>query len=260
VTPRRVAVPGSTHRLAQAVVMLLLGGAVVRISLTGVYLRYVKSGLQPLLILAGVLLVAAAAMTLWYELWPHREPEHGPDGHDGGVHAHREPRVGWLLMLPALGLLLLTPSALGSAAADAAGSALTADNAPSDYAPVPAGDPAPLGLLDYASRAVFDGGKTLTGRTLELSGFLTPGPDGRPVLARMMLTCCAADARPIKVGLAGDVPDGVPADTWVRVVGRYVSETTQDPVNDAVVPYLEVTSWQPITAPREPYEIAQPYG
>jgi len=32
------------------------------------------------------------------------------------------------------------------------------------------------------------------------------------MLARIILTCCAADARPIKIGLSGDIPAGVKAD------------------------------------------------
>jgi len=48
------------NRQGQAVVLLLLGGAVLKASLTDLYLRYVKEGLRPFLILAGLVLVAAA--------------------------------------------------------------------------------------------------------------------------------------------------------------------------------------------------------
>ncbi|GAB3860315.1 hypothetical protein GCM10029963_63030 [Micromonospora andamanensis] len=58
------------NRQAQAVILLLLGGAVIRASVTDLYLRYVKEGLRPFLIAAGLLLIAAAIMTLWYELRP----------------------------------------------------------------------------------------------------------------------------------------------------------------------------------------------
>jgi uncharacterized repeat protein (TIGR03943 family) len=245
------------NRQAQAVIMLLFGGAVLRATVTDQYLRYVKEGLKPLLIVAGGLLVAAAVMTLWYDLRSKRpsggEDEHGSND-DGHGHAHHEPRVGWLLILPALGLLLVAPPALGSYAAGQAGTVLTAQSADSDYPPLPAGDPAAVSLLDYASRALFDSGKSLTGRNLALTGFVTPGPDGQPMLARMVLTCCAADGRPIKVGLTGGTPVSVPADTWVTVVGVYSDRTEKDSVNKAAVPYVEVRSWQEITAPKQPYE------
>ena len=243
------------NRQAQAVVMLLFGGAIVKASLSDLYLRYVKEGLRPFLIMAGALLIAAAVMTLWYELRRPARPadtdaEADPDGHG---HAH-EPQVGWLLILPVLALLLVAPPALGAYAAGQSGSVLTAENSASDFPALPPGDPAPLALLDYASRAVFDQGKSLTGRTLELTGFITSGPDGQPMLARMVLACCAADGRPIKVGLAGEFPAGVPEDTWVKVVGTYTPRTAKDPVNGAALPYLAVTSWQELPVPDQQYE------
>jgi len=241
--------------------MLLFGGAILRASLTDVYLRYVKEGLRPVLIAAGAVLIAAAIMTLWYDLRPHQpldgdDEGHGDEGHDhdGHGHAHHEPRVGWLLILPVLGLLLVAPPALGSYAAEQAGTVLTTQNSASDYPPLPPGDPAPISLLDYASRAVFDSGKSLTGRNLQLTGFVTPGPDGKPMLARIVLSCCAADGRPIKVGLTGNAPAGTPADTWVRIVGVYTSRVEKDPVNRAAVPFVEVRTWQEIPSPRQPYE------
>ena len=242
------------NKLTQAVIMLLLGGSILKATLTDVFLRYVKAGLRPYLLVAGLLLVAAAVMTIWFELRsgvtaPAEEDEHG-HGH-GDDHAHHEPRVGWLLILPVVALLLLTPPALGSYAAGQAGAvALTSD---SDYPPLPAGNPAPLGLLDYASRAIFDGGKSLAGRTVQLSGFITPGPDGHPMLARIVLTCCAADGRPIKVGLAGTTTIDAPPDSWVQVVGVYSTQVGKDPVNQADVAYVEVKSWQEISEPKQPY-------
>jgi uncharacterized repeat protein (TIGR03943 family) len=238
------------NRQAQAVLMLLFGGAILKISVTDMYLRYVKEGLRPLLIAAGALLIAAAIMTLWHEL-RGGSPARDDDGHG---HAHHEPRVGWLLMLPVLGLLLVAPPPLGSYAAGQAGSVLTAQNSASDYPPLPPGDPVPVSLLDYASRAVFDSGKSLTGRNLRLAGFITPGPDGKLMLARMVLTCCAADGRPIKVGLTGNAPSGVAADTWVVILGVYNSQVEKDPVNKATVPFLEVKTWRQIPAPTHPYE------
>jgi uncharacterized membrane protein YcgQ (UPF0703/DUF1980 family) len=79
------------------------------------------------------------------------------------------------------------------------------------------------------------------------------------MLTRIVMTCCAADARPIKVGLSGNVPSSIKANTWVKVVGTYVATTAKDPVNDAVVPYLAVTSWQETAEPDQPYEASLPY-
>ncbi|MFG1953815.1 TIGR03943 family putative permease subunit [Micromonospora sp. NPDC048830] len=262
------------NRQAQAVVLLLLGGAVVRASVTDLYLRYVKEGLRPFLIAAGLVLIAAAVMTLWHELRPARpSTEHGDstrdlagptgehagptaehaEGGDGHDHDHHGPRIGWLLLLPVLGLLLVAPPALGSYSVGQAGSAL-AGSRQSDYPPLPPGDPAPVTVLDYASRALFEKGVSIGDRRVRLTGFIAPGPDGRPILARMVLSCCAADGRPVKLGLTGDVPVGLADDTWVEVVGRYTDRVGRDPVDDAEIPYLAVESWRRVPAPRNPYE------
>jgi uncharacterized repeat protein (TIGR03943 family) len=269
-------------RLTQGVVMLLLGGAILRASVTDLYLRYVKAGLRPFLIAAGLLLVVAAVMTLWQALRarePHAPSSPAPPGDDhdrpappgtspaadeppgtspaadddGHGHGHHEPRVGWLLILPVLGLLLVTPPALGSFAAGKAGSVSAAPASGSDYPPLPKGDPAQVGLLDYASRALFDDGKSLTGHNLRMSGFVTPGPDGQPMLARIVLTCCAADGRPIKVGMTGKVPLDAPADTWIQVTGVYTAKRAKDPANNVDMAYVEVTSWEAIPEPKQPY-------
>jgi uncharacterized repeat protein (TIGR03943 family) len=246
------------NRQAQAVVMVLLGAVIVKASVTDAYLRYVKHGLRPLLIVGGLLLVAMGALALWYEIRdlarPVSRPHDGVDEHEH-EHGHREPRVAWLLVLPVVALLLVAPPALGSYTAAQSGSMLTAQNASSDYGPLPPGDPVELGLLDYASRAVFDQGRSLTGRHLLLSGFITPGPQGQPMLARIVVACCAADGRPIKVGLSGNVPAGVSPNSWIQVIGTYSPTTTTDPVNGAVVPYLQVSTWKQIAVPEEPYEI-----
>jgi len=47
---------------------------------------------------------------------------------------------------------------------------------------------------------------------------------------------------------------GLAADTWLRVIGRYSARTAPDEISQAAVPYLEVTAWQEIAPPRQPYE------
>ncbi|MFC7528620.1 TIGR03943 family putative permease subunit [Actinoplanes sp. GCM10030250] len=230
------------NRQAQAVVLLLFGGAILKASLSDLYLRYVKEGLRPFLLVAGAVLVVTAVATLWYELRPSDDP---PD------HHHHEPRVGWLLILPVLGLLLVAPPALGSFTAGQSGTVPVTD---SDYSELPTEDPAPIGLLDYASRALYDDGRSLAGRRVQLTGFVAAGEDGAPMLARIVVSCCAADGRPIKVGLSGGPVLDVPAGTWVRVTGTHSPKRGTDPVNQADIAYLEVTGWQPITPPKRPYE------
>jgi uncharacterized repeat protein (TIGR03943 family) len=157
-------------------------------------------------------------------------------------------------MLPALGLLLVTPPALGAYAADQSGTVLSEQAAGSSFPALPPGDPVRVSLVEYAGRAMFDEGRGMPGRTFQLTGFVTSRPDGTPMLTRMVLSCCAADGRPIKVGLAGDVPAALPPDTWIQILGTYSTRVEKDTINKAGVPFVEVRSWQTIAAPRQQYE------
>jgi uncharacterized repeat protein (TIGR03943 family) len=267
------------NREAQGVLLFLVGGALLWASLTDLYLRYVRAGLRPMLILAGVVLIIAAIATLWSELRParaarrdragadhggadhggadhggadHGGADHGGADHGGADHGggHREPRVSWLLVLPVLALILVAPPALGSFAADRTGTVL---QEPPILPPLPAGDPLRMTVVDYAGRAAFDHGRSLGGRRVEIVGFVAAGRRG-PYLIRMVFNCCAADAQPIKVGLAGRVPPGLRPDTWLDIIGTYTSEQIRDEVNGGPIPFIDVSQSRQVPPPKEPYE------
>ena len=150
-------------------------------------------------------------------------------------------------------LLAVAPPALGSFSAARSGTALGAAQT-SDLPALPEGDPVRLSVLDYASRAVFDHGRSLVHRQVTLSGFLLPGEGGTWYLTRMVITCCAADAQPIKVGLTGALPAGLKANDWWQVTGVYTERVDKDPVNGEAIPYLTAGSASPIPAPAQQYE------
>ncbi|OXS33993.1 TIGR03943 family putative permease subunit [Streptomyces sp. XY006] len=228
------------NRLAQSALLFLLGATLLHAGTTDLYLRYVKEGLRPLVLLAGAVLIATAAATLYYD---RRAP--------AGGH-HHEPRVSWLLTLPVLALILVAPPALGSYSASHTGTALTK---PFGFPALPAGDgPLRLAVADYAGRAIYDKGRSLRDRDLRITGFVTLDRDGTPYLVRMGLNCCAADAQPVKIALTGDVPPVLRPDTWLEITGRYTPRRTRDPVNNGPVPYLEVTASRPVPPPHDPYD------
>lgn len=232
------------NRLAQAAVLFLIGGAVLRATYTDLYLRYVKAGLRPLLIAAGLVLIVAALATVWYEL---RRPR--ATAHDHG-HTHPEPAISWLLVLPLLALILLAPPAPGSYSAMHAGTAL---QRPWGFRALPDDDPLRLGLIDYAGRAAYDHGRALGARRIEITGFIALDRRGAVYLTRMVRSCCAADALPVKIGLSGRMPPALPADSWVDVTGTYTGKRTKDPINGGTIPFLNVHKVKPAPAPRDPY-------
>jgi uncharacterized repeat protein (TIGR03943 family) len=232
------------NRGAQAAVLFLLGAAVGYAGLTDLYLRYVKAGLRPLLLVAAAVLVVAAVATVWFECRRSRGAA-AP-----AAHEHREPRISWLLILPLLALIFVAPPPPGSYAAMRAGTAL---QQPWDLSDLPAGDPVHLSLVDYAGRAAYDNGRTLGDRRITTSGFISLDEGGTPYLVRMVLNCCAADAQPVKVGLAGRLPPVLQPDTWYEITGAYTDQRAADPINNGVIPYITVAAARPVPAPDDQY-------
>ncbi len=243
------------RRELHALILALVGGTLLKLVLTGQYERYVRVGMRPYLLAGSIALIVVAALSLWpvaRRLARHAAPSAGDHDDDHG-HAHGRFDVAWLLVVPMLALLLIAPPALGSYSAGRSGTALGAASS-SQFGPLPSGDPVRVSVLDYASRAVFDDGRSLTGRQVTLSGFVLPGPNGGWYLTRMVITCCAADAQPVKVGLAGAVPAGLKSGDWLQVTGGYTDRRDKDPVNGQAIPYLAVASGSSIPAPAQQYE------
>jgi len=270
------------NRDTESLLLLLLGGAVLRISADDTFLRYVKGWTRPYLLLAGAVLIVLALLSLWREHTTPRStrsqrlrdtppgPGAVPAGEaaaevdpspalpeSGGAqrsesHAdHSGPRVAWLLLLPVFAIFLVAPPALGSYAA-ARGSNTIAQPAGSEFAPLPAGDPVTTTLSDYATRAVWDQGRSLAGRRVRLVGFVTPRPGGGLYVSRIVITCCAADARPVKIAVTGDTPSLAP-DSWIEVVGTY-GGMDSSAGKSAQVPVINADSVRPVRSPSEPYE------
>jgi putative membrane protein len=70
----------------------------------------------------------------------------------------------------------------------------------------------------------------------------------------MVLSCCAADAQPVKVGLTGKVPPELRPDVWLDVVGTYTAKQGRDAVNGAPIPFIEVSLATVVPAPHNRYE------
>jgi uncharacterized repeat protein (TIGR03943 family) len=237
-------------RAYQAVLLILVGAALGSIGIDGRYLHYLKPAMHvPLLIAAAAFMAIGVA-----ELAALRRPtvrRVTPNGCSEGAqgHDHHLPRAGWLLVLPVLAIGFVAPPALGSWAAER-DSDTVAEPESSDFAALPAGDPVLIPLSEYGVRAVWDDGRTLAGRTVEMIGFASPRQGGGWYLTRMTLTCCAADALATKVEVRGAAAP--PTDSWVRVVGRYVPSGAANP--SLAAPAVEAVEISPVDEPQNPYE------
>ncbi|GGX17700.1 TIGR03943 family putative permease subunit [Streptomyces lomondensis] len=233
------------RRYGPAVLLALVGAAILRVSLfSELYLRYVQEGLRPYLVVSGVVLVLLGVVVAVLVRTDGEDPEHG--------HAHGPagPRVAWLLTLPALALLLFPPPALGSYSAEREAAQRAAQGVGS-FPALPSGDPVDLTLGEFGSRAVYDSARSLKGRTIRLTGFVTRGDGGTWYVTRLLVSCCAADATTAKAEVRG--ADAPPVDTWVTVTGTWRPRGALGS-SAAWPPVVDVTSVRRVAQPDNPYE------
>lgn len=246
----------AVNKDTQNILLTLIGVAIIRISLTGEFLRYVREPFLPILVSGGglVMLLGIAGMIFdgffrKSEVAAHAADHEVAPNHDHHGHDHDQgPRVAWLLLLPIAAIFLVAPPALGSFIAERS-SGTVAQPASSEYPPLPPGDPVDIRVATYAERAVWDQGRTLTGRTVNLLGFVTPGKDGSWYLTRILITCCAADGRAYKIEVKG--APAPPKDSWVQLTGTYVKS---DIDGIEAIPAIKALNVEVVPAPDNPYE------
>ncbi|MFJ7909133.1 TIGR03943 family putative permease subunit [Kitasatospora sp. NPDC096204] len=284
---KATAVKAAVRGLAPSLLVALVGAALLRITVgSDVFLQYVKEGLRIPLIASGIVLLGLGIAGVVRRVTAHRqEPvmRFGRDAEGNAVwlrpvkddgHGHGEghdhdhgPRVAWLLTIPAVLLLCLTPPPLGSFTASRDGSdavvepAKYADLSEQPAAPGSAADsgasvtvPTPMSLTEFIGRSR-DPNKSLADRKVRLTGFVSPGAQpGEWYLNRLVVSCCAADARRLRVLVhtAGAAPA---ADSWVDLTGVW-KPTPDAPATAA--PRIDVSEQHAVPQPRAPYRDIPP--
>lgn len=238
------------RRETQNILLVLLGGALLKIAATGDYLRYVKPGQLPWVLAGGAVMVLLGAVAIVRDVLAARsggdhEHEHG----DG--HGHGAVRSAWLLVLPVLAVFLVAPPALGSYSVTSTPARAPAPQSSAGFPPLPAGDVIPLTMTEFVTRAGWDASGSLNDRTVRLTGFVTHNK-GAVLLARMKITCCAADAYPLTVRLDGPAAGRYADDTWLEATGRIVPGTAT--AANRYTADLVVDALRPVPAPQDPYE------
>jgi uncharacterized repeat protein (TIGR03943 family) len=238
---------------AGGLISLLLGVVMLRLTVTGTYGRYVRVGMGPWLLVAGVAVIVLGAVTLARALGlggaegareaddPHQA--HGHVGHDAHVAGSR---MGWLLLAPIAALLLVAPPTLGSYGVGRGAQVDVRAGAPV-FRPLAAGpEPVAMTLLEFGQRAFDHDGASFSGVPVRLTGFVAATRDGGGFrLARYQIACCAADAAPVVMRVVG--VSAPPRDQWVTVTGTFQP-------GGGELPQLAATSVVQIRPPEDPYE------
>lgn len=220
-------------RETENVLLLLVGISGVLIVVTGTYTRYVKATLMPWLLAGAVLVIVLAVAAMVGDV--------RRDGHHQTGHTHRSP-VLWLLTVPVVVLIFVTPPPIGAQALTPAASSIEVVRRP--FPPLPAEHAPEVSLPEVLIRLAQDSAGTLGHRLITVTGFVIR-VDGHLELGRVVIICCAADASLARIHLGGpaaDEAEGYPDDTWLRVQGRVASGPT-----------LEVVSVTRIDAPANTY-------
>jgi uncharacterized repeat protein (TIGR03943 family) len=240
-------------RETENAILLLVGISVAVIAVSGAFTRYVKPGLLPWLIASAALLILLALVAIIGDVRRGGPRAHDETGDHSEAHSHRGGIV-WLLVVPILVLIFVTPPALRPSAA--APSVTTVSNNDvifkQAFPPLPPGEAPELSLPEVLMREFHDSAGSLTNRPITMIGFVLNEKQGVD-LGRIVIICCAADAQLARIHLGGPAvaqAAGLPDNTWLRVEGK----VTPPPPNSARIPTLQATTVTRIDAPANPYD------
>ena len=235
-------------RETENTVLLLVGSSIVMITVSGAFTRYVKPGLLPWLAASAVLLIALALVAIVGDV-----RRGGPRASDHGeAHSHRAGIV-WLLVVPILVLIFVTPPALRPSAAAPSVTAVSNDVLNRAFPPLPPGNAPEVSLPEVLMREAQDTTGSLTNRSITVTGFVLNEAQGVD-LGRIVIICCAADAQLARIRLRGPAAGhaaGLPDNTWLRIEGQ-VTPAPRQP-NSVAIPALQATAVTRIDAPANPY-------
>ena len=242
-------------RETENTLLLLVGISIAMITVTGAFTRYVKPGLLPWLAASAALLIVLALAAIIGDVrrGGAGRGDHGDDGDHGDGHSHRTGMV-WLLLVPILVLIFVTPPALRPSAAAPSVTAVSNDVLNRAFPPLPPGRAPELSLPEVLMREAQDTTGALTNRTITVTGFVLNEAQGVD-LGRIVIICCAADAQLARIHLRGPAAAqaaGLPDNTWLRVEGEVMPAPRQP--HSVTIPTLQATAVTRIDAPANPYD------
>ena len=249
------------RRLVQAIILLLFGVALTKLAVSDSLELYVRPAARPWVGLAGLAMLGLAG---WNLLHGPTAPEaedveyeagvaglaagaagslpHG-DGHD---HGPASPAM-WLVLAPVVAVLVIAPPALGTYTAEHA-PPVRASAAGHSVALSPRSGPEAMSMFDFLVLSSTDPA-ALRQQPVLLTGFVLHSHPGGFTLARLVITCCAADASTASASVRFAGP--APADSgWVQVAGSFTS--TAADANQT--PNLKASSVTAIGQPANPYD------
>lgn len=233
-------------RESENTLLLLIGLATGMITITGAFTRYVKPSLMPWLYVTAAVLIGLALVAMIDDVRRRADS----NGHRGHSHANV---ATWLLLIPVVVLIFITPPALLPQASVPSVRAVPTEALRRPFPPLPAGRAPEVPIPSVMLRAAQDSAGTLNDRLITVVGFTVH--DGDAVgLGRFVVMCCVADAQLAQVHLSGAAAAAAsryPEYTWLRAEG--VVQPGPANGDSSVIPTLEVATLSEIDPPEDGY-------
>jgi len=239
-------------RESENTLLLLIGLATGMITITGAFTRYVKPALMPWLYVTAALLIGLALVAMVDDVRRRAGHSGGHESQGGHGHSHSN-LAAWLLLVPVVVLIFITPPALLPQANVPSVRAVPTEALRRPFPPLPAGRAPEVPLPSVMLRAAQDSAGTLNDRLITVVGFTVR--DGDAVrLGRFMVMCCVADARLAEVRLGGAAAEAAgrfPEYTWLRAEG--IVQPGPADGDSSVIPTLDVVTVTEIAPPEDAY-------
>lgn len=269
--------------LRDAFILLLWGGGILTLAVTGKLSLYLHPSLKPFTI-AGAVILCVMAGYVARSLFASRPSPHHDSCCSGHDHHHEESASfvadcakTALLLVPVLLVLHIggegytaamvknrgvvndlakLPAANGAPSRSSIESSSASVNSTSPVAAsTPAPGPMPLQVIDLLYALQMPSYREeFEGKESEMIAQFIPMTTGNPKgdrfqAVRMFITCCAADAKPVGITVRANPIPNVPEMGWVKITGR----PTFPMEGGKRTALLEASKVEPCDAPSEPF-------
>ena len=226
-----MAQPGAALNWLPPFVLGLWGAVLLQAWGSGRLNLLLQADFHSLVLVSGLLLLALAGLALRFA--PRR----------------RSGRTPALVMLLAAPLMLLIPPrpSFSTLAANRSSGALEGESETLTFL----SPPEQRSLTDWVRLLRSQPDPELyRGDPVRISGFVMPTPQAAPVLARLTVRCCLADATPVGIPVIWPEGESLKADEWLAVSGEMGVERVGGVLRSVVI----ATTVQPIPKPKRPFE------
>jgi len=246
----------------EALILIFVGLLTVKFYYTGELIYFVYPGYIWLILVCSIIIALNGAYTLYLTYSTPKAKHHsdcnGICNHSSdsqAYHGHSIKLLKYTLLIPLIAGYLVTPRPLSAETALSRGLTLELDLEiqQESVLNIYTTNPENRNVLEWVRTLTFDPEPdSHQGLPVNLSGFILDLDDQDFIfIARFLVACCAADARPVALPLLkGELTDSLKNGDWVQLEGTFTTFSAPNLGRKAIV---EPTSISLIDQPKDPY-------